>query len=61
MNATRKLLPLLVVFTGLAAYLIGHRSGFDAGYSKASAEYGDDLVSASRYYDVSDSVIPLSD
>jgi len=50
---------LLAVVACVAAYLAGHRVGFHAGYTKASAEYGDEGIHG--YYDVSDLVIPLSD
>jgi hypothetical protein len=46
---------LLVVVTCVAAFLAGHRTGFDAGYREAEEHYGvDDWP-----LDVSDCVIPL--
>ena len=48
---------LFVVVTCVAAYFAGHRTGFHAGYTKASEEYG--VEGLYGYYDVSDFVIPL--
>ncbi|MBT6153152.1 MAG: hypothetical protein HOL01_13315 [Planctomycetaceae bacterium] len=52
---------LATVFCAVG-YLAGHRVGYDEGYSKASDEYGGpEMISAGRYYDVSDFVIPLKE
>lgn len=49
---------LFVVVTCVGAYFAGHRTGFHAGYAKASEEYG--VEGFYGPYDVSDFVIPLS-